>query len=135
MKNAFDFTLKALFVLKLFKFLYWIFDHAEKLLELSKKVKAIATKGLTKNLINKISILHEAKCFSLGIFQNYLVFIPAKKYIKYFSGTTQIESWKSNEISEKKYWKCNLIRQQFFTNFCWSSFITRQKFWWTMFNK
>ena len=135
MKNAFDFTLKALFVLKLFKFLYWIFDHAEKLLELSKKVKAISTKGLTIKLINKISILNEARCFSLGIFQNYLVFIPAKKYIKYFSGTTQIESWKSNEISEKKYWKCNLIRQQFFTNFCWSSFITRQKFWWTMFNK
>ena len=135
MKNAFDFTLKALFVLKLFKFLYWIFDHAEKLLELSKKVKAISTKGLTKNLITKISILLEAKCFSLGIFHNYLVFIPAKKYIKYFSGTTRIESWKSNEISEKKYWKSNLIRQQFFTNFCWSSFITRQKFWWTLFSK
>ena len=29
---------------------------------------------------------------SLGIFQNYLVFIPAKKYSKYFSGTTWIES-------------------------------------------
>ena len=32
--------------------------------ELSKKVKAISTKGLTKDLINKFSILHEAKYFS-----------------------------------------------------------------------
>ena len=30
MKNAFYFTLKALFVLKLFKFLSRLFDHAEK---------------------------------------------------------------------------------------------------------
>ena len=34
------------------------------------------------------------------MFHNYLVFITAKKYIKYFSGTTQIDSWKSNRISE-----------------------------------
>ena len=30
-----------------------------------------------------------------------LVFVPAKKYIKYFSGTTRIDSWKSKEISEE----------------------------------
>ena len=35
------------------------------------------------------------KYFSSGIFQNYLVFIPDKKYIKYFSGTTRINSWKN----------------------------------------
>ena len=29
-------------------------------------------------MINKFSILNRAKCFSSGIFQNYLVFIPAK---------------------------------------------------------
>ena len=29
--------------------------------------------------MNKFSILNRAKYFSLGIFQNYLVFIPAKK--------------------------------------------------------
>ena len=51
-------------------------------------------------MINKYNILNRAKSFS-GIFQNYLVFIPAKKYIKYFHGTTQIYSWKSNRISEK----------------------------------
>ena len=41
--------------------------------ELSGKVKAISTKGLTK-----FSILNGAKYFSSGIFQSYLVFIPAK---------------------------------------------------------
>ena len=29
-------------------------------------------------MINKFSILNRAKCFSSGIFQIYLVFIPAK---------------------------------------------------------
>ena len=56
-----------------------------------KKLKEISTKGLTKNLINKFRILNGAK---------YLVFIPAKKYIKYFSGTIRSESWKSNGMSE-----------------------------------
>ena len=68
--------------------------------ELSKDVKAISSKELTKDLINKFSILDAAKYFSLGMFQNYIVFIPAKKHFKYFSSTTQVESWKSNEISE-----------------------------------
>ena len=70
--------------------------------ELSKKVKAISTKRLTKQLINKFSILSTAKYifFSL-IFQSYLVFISAKKYIKYFSGTTRTDSSKSNRMSEK----------------------------------
>ena len=35
------------------------------------------------------------------MFQNYLVFIPAKKYVKYFSGETQIASWKPSEMSEE----------------------------------
>ena len=52
-------------------------------------------------MINKFSILNGAKYFSLGIFQNCLVFIPAKKYIKDFSGTTRIESWKFNGMSEE----------------------------------
>ena len=76
-------------------------SNKNELNELSKKVKAISTKGLTKDLINKFSILNGAKYFSSGIFQNYLVFIPAKKYIKYFSGTTRINSWKSIGMSEK----------------------------------
>ena len=52
-------------------------------------------------MINKFSILNGAKYFSLGILHNYLVFIPTKKYIKYFSGTTGIESWKSNGMPEE----------------------------------
>ena len=39
-----------------------------------KKVKAISIKGLTKDLIHKFNILNGAKKFSLGIFQNYLLF-------------------------------------------------------------
>ena len=52
-------------------------------------------------MINKFRILNGAKYFLLGIYQNYLVFIPAKKYIKYFTGTTRIDSWKSNGMSEE----------------------------------
>ena len=55
--------------------------------ELSEKVKTISAKGSTKTLINKCSILNGEKYFYSGILQNYFVFIPAKKYIKYFSGT------------------------------------------------
>ena len=52
-------------------------------------------------MINKFSILNGAKYFSLGTFKKHLVFIPANKYIKHFTGTTRIESWKSNGISEE----------------------------------
>ena len=49
-------------------------------------------KGLTKDLVNKFNIYNGAKYFSSGIFQNYLVFLPAKEYIKCFSDTTRIEN-------------------------------------------
>ena len=65
--------------------------NKNELNELSKKAKAIWTKGLAKNLISKFSILNGTKYFSLAISQNYLVFIPAKRYIKYFSGFTWID--------------------------------------------
>ena len=48
--------------------------NKNELNELSEKVKAISTKRLTN--------------FSSEIFQNYLVFIPANKCIKYFNGNT-----------------------------------------------
>ena len=47
--------------------------------ELSEKVIAISTKGLTTDLINKFCILNGAKDFFSEIFQNYTVFIPSKK--------------------------------------------------------
>ena len=60
-------------------------SNKNELNELSKKNKAISTKGFTKDLIDKFSILNGAKYFSSGIFQNYLVFIPANICIKYFN--------------------------------------------------
>ena len=51
--------------------------------------------------MNKFSILNGAKYFSSGIFEIYLVFMSAKKYIKYFNSTTRIGSWESNGISEE----------------------------------
>ena len=71
--------------------------NKSELNELSRKVKAISTNGLTKDLVNKFSILNEGKYFSSGIFQNYLIFILAKKYIEHFIGNSLIELWKSNE--------------------------------------
>ena len=57
-----------------------------------RNAKAISTKELTIDLINKFSILNVngAKYFYSGIFQNYIAFIRAKKYIKYFNFTTRI---------------------------------------------
>ena len=39
-KNAFYFTLKVFFILKIFKFLYWLFGHAEK--RLIRKISLIS---------------------------------------------------------------------------------------------
>ena len=52
-------------------------------------------------MINRFTIFKGAKYFFPGIFQNYLVFIPANKYIKYFSGITWIDLRKSDKMSEK----------------------------------
>ena len=52
-------------------------SNKNKLNKLSKKDCAISRKGLTKGLINKLSILNGVKYFSIGKFQNYLEFIPA----------------------------------------------------------
>ena len=52
-------------------------------------------------MINKFNILNRAKYFSSGIFQNYLVFIPAEKCIKFLSDYTWIDSWNSNGMSEE----------------------------------
>ena len=61
----------------------------------------MSTKGLTKDLTDKFSITIGARYFSLAVFQNYLVFMPAIKYINQFHATTKIYSWKSNGISEE----------------------------------
>ena len=43
----------------------------------------------------------EQNIFLQEYFKNYLVFMPAKKYIEYFSSASRIDSWKSNGISEE----------------------------------
>ena len=58
-------------------------------------------------MISKFSILNGAKCFSQGIFQNYLVCIPAINYINYFEATKTIYSWKCNGMSEEILGSCN----------------------------
>ena len=75
--------------------------YKNELNELSKQVKAVSTKVLTKDLVNKFGILNGAKYFCTEILQNYLLLIPTKKYIKYFTSTTWTESWKSNGILEE----------------------------------
>ena len=50
--------------------------------------------------MNRYKILNGTVCFSSGVFQNNLVFTPAKKYIKYFHATALIHSLKPNGISE-----------------------------------
>ena len=52
-------------------------------------------------MINGCKILNGSKYSSSGIFQTYLVFIPATKYINEFNGTTRIDSCKPNGMSEK----------------------------------
>ena len=66
-----------------------------------KNVNAITTKGLEKYLNNIFSIFNGAKYFPSRMLHNYLAFIRAKKYIKYFIGTTRIDSWVSNEMSDE----------------------------------
>ena len=65
------------------------------------KIWSNITNRIKKDLISKLSILKEAKSFSFGMFQNHLVFLSGKKSIKYFSGTIQFDTWKSNGMSEE----------------------------------
>ena len=51
--------------------------------------------------MNKFSILNRVRHFSSRIFQNYFLFIPAIKQIKYFYDLTQIYLWKCNGLSEE----------------------------------
>ena len=64
-KTDFDNKLKA------------VTSNKNELNELWKKVKAISTKGLARDLINKFSVLNGAKYFSLGTFR----IMPVIKYI------------------------------------------------------
>ena len=55
-------------------------SNKNELNEISKKkIKAIATNALTKDLMNKFSILNIERYFSSGVFPNCLVFILVKR--------------------------------------------------------
>ena len=90
-KTDFDDKLKRCFVT----------SNKNELDELSKRIKANSKNRLIKDQIHTFNIVNGEKHFSLGIFQNYLVFIVAKRYSKYFRGTTRINLSKSNGISEE----------------------------------
>ena len=74
-----------------------------KLDELSEKVELISRKWLTKDLIDKCSILNGANYFSSDELQNYLVFISTTRiyWISKDGSNSEIESWKSTEMSRE----------------------------------
>ena len=64
MKNAFYFTLKALFVLKIFKFLSWLFGHVSKRLDLKDMVNSKSydvTVWLTNNCNTHMPTISRSK--------------------------------------------------------------------------
>ena len=79
-------------------------EHAlieNELDKLSEKVRAISTKGLTKDIINGYKILNGARYLSSGVFQKYLIFSSNEKYFRFLTSTSQVWSWKSEGFSEK----------------------------------
>ena len=58
-------------------------SNKNELNELQTKNKLTSTKELTKDLINKFSILNGAKYFFSEIFENYLVFIQASQIFQW----------------------------------------------------
>ena len=64
------------------------------------KVKAISTKGLTKDLINKYSTFNGAKYF-LGILENYFIFISAKKILNILMPLLGFLCWSVMECQKK----------------------------------
>ena len=45
------------------------------------------------------------------------MFIPTKKYLNFFSGTTQVELWKSKEMSEESIENINISDSNFSATF------------------
>ena len=86
-------------------------DKLENTLDdLEKKFKAISSKKLTKDLINKVSIFNGSEYFSFEGLQNYLVFNLIIRNSVPLGFSTQIEksvknkisSWKSTGLSREK---------------------------------
>ena len=89
MKNAFYFTLKALFLLKIFKFLSWLFGHFEKWERLISKFVTSQSGQLTNAihiLTNILGSKGNQKIFGELIECNRNIFLE-KSYTK-FGGET-----------------------------------------------
>ena len=80
MKNAFYFILKANFVLKVFTFLYWLFDCVEKRLE---KKAIVVSKFMTLEWTTNNYIAHIAHDFWRKVFLT-LYFINWPSFIAWF---------------------------------------------------
>ena len=69
--------------------------------ELIKKVEAISTKELTKDLLNGCKIFNGARFFSLGTRQNHLINFSYEKYFRFFTNTSKVLLWKSIGLPEE----------------------------------
>ena len=45
--------------------------------------------------------LNGARYFSSEILQNYIIFLPTKEYLRLFTNTSKVYSWKSKGFSEE----------------------------------
>ena len=93
-----------------------------------KKLKEYQQKDNQKVRQISLVLLMKQNIFSLQIFQNHLLFISTKKCIRYFSGTSWIESWKLNGISEESIKNITKSYSNFCAIFCRPSLITREEF-------
>ena len=69
--------------------------------DLSREVKLILTKRITKDLINGFSIVNGAKYFVESESQNYLVFQTVFNYFQTFTGTDKSFAWKPKALPEE----------------------------------
>ena len=80
-----------------------IASYTKLINDLSREVRLISTKGLTKDLINAYSILNGTKYFAEDESQNYLVFQPVFNYFKRLSNDSRNIAWKFDSLSERSF--------------------------------
>ena len=69
--------------------------------KLSRKVEAISTKGLTKDLTNGYKILNGARYFSSGTLQKPKIYFSYRECLRFFNITYEVSSCKAIGLSEK----------------------------------
>ena len=68
--------------------------------DLSREVRLIPKRGLTKDLINGFSILNGPNYFVEDVFQKVLLFKSVYKYFKVHTKSSRILAWKSKGLLE-----------------------------------